>query len=365
MKKSLNLFVILVALFATWGCHKMDENYKGYLIPGGRIYPEKVLMPVLYTGRNRVKITWLRGSDPSVTRARIFWDNHTDSTDVTIPANQDTIRAVIDNLAEKSYTFEIITYDKDGHASVPVELLGEVYGDTYQAGLLATPIDQSILSPGRDSLTIQWGNANISGGAYATEVKYLDVDGTEQIRRFLLSETTSVVTGINCDSNFSFRTVYLPDSLTVDTFYTDFIRSPPSQYDKSTWKVIDFSSERSPANDLAADVIDGSLTNRWVSASDSQYPHFVTVDMERQLTITSFEVFRMTGNDQMCDTFQLFISNDNATWTDLGVYSFNRQSDDGQFYDIAAHPKARYFKFVGLSGPKNFILVGEISVYGL
>jgi hypothetical protein len=47
------------------------------------------------------------------------------------------------------------------------------------------------------------------------------------------------------------------------------------------------------------------------------------------------------------------------------VFSFDREIDDGQFYDIASHPKARYFKFVGLSGPKNFILVGEITVWGL
>lgn len=87
--------------------------------------------------------------------------------------------------------------------------------------------------------------------------------------------------------------------------------------------------------------------------------------VQPDIVITSFEIFRQPGNDQMADNFQLFVSDDATNWTDLGVFSFDREIDDGQFYDIASRPKARYFKFVGLSGPKNFILVGEITVWGL
>ena len=84
--------------------------------------------------------------------------------------------------------------------------------------------------------------------------------------------------------------------------------------------------------------------------------------VQQDIVITSFEIFRQPGKDQMGDTFQLFVSDDATNWTDQGVFSFDRQIDDGQFYDITSHPKARYFKFVRLSGPKNFILVGEITV---
>jgi hypothetical protein len=50
---------------------------------------------------------------------------------------------------------------------------------------------------------------------------------------------------------------------------------------------------------------------------------------------------------------------------DAGIFNFARMNDAGQYYAVTARPKARYFKFVGLSGPEKFMVMGEINVYGL
>jgi hypothetical protein len=57
----------------------MDSTYKQYVVPGGLTYAGKPTSPKAYSGLNRIKIAWLRGADPSVVKAKIFWNNFADS----------------------------------------------------------------------------------------------------------------------------------------------------------------------------------------------------------------------------------------------------------------------------------------------
>ncbi len=367
MKKIFSYLVILFFMLSSFtACKKMDSTYKKFIVPGGITYTGKVKSPIAYTGRNRVKISWLRGADPSVIKARIFWNNYTDSVEINIPPAADTISYIIDSLPEKPYSFMIRTYDAKGNSSVPVEVLSAAYGEKYQASLLSRPLNAGILYTNGTTISIQWGGADISNGAYATEVKYADTLGNLRIHRFPVTETASVISDINAGIKFQYRTVYLPDSLSIDTFYTPFQENESYLLDKTDWRVIAFSTQHPGAENAVTNVIDGRPNTRWHTwVGYSQYPHYVTVDMGVERTITDFEIFRMTGDDRACNTFQLLISKDNITWTDLGVFNFNRLIDDGQFYHIPAGPQARYFKFVGLTGPQVYMVTGEISVYGL
>ncbi len=85
----------------------MDRTYKDFVVPGGLVYPQKASSSLVYVGRNRVKIVWLRGSDPSVTKARIYWNNYMDPVELDIPTMGDTIGVIIDHLPAKSYDFII------------------------------------------------------------------------------------------------------------------------------------------------------------------------------------------------------------------------------------------------------------------
>ncbi len=263
-----------------------------------------------------------------------------------------------------TYDFIIKTYDSKENSSVPVEILTRAYGDEYQASLLNTPVNSAILN-NEGEVTIEWGAADISDGAFATEVQYTDTSGETRIQRFQISDPTSAVSNVKSGTTFKYRTLFIPDSLSIDTFYTSFQENKESLFDKTEWKVIAFSSQHPGAADVVTNVIDGNPGTRWHTwVGHSKYPHFVTIDMGTEHTITTFELYRMTGDVWACNTFQLLVSVDNVTWTDMGVFNFNRLIDDGQLYDISSHPTARYFKFVGISGHEVYMVTGEITVYG-
>lgn len=345
------------------GCKEIDSTYKDLVVPGGIIYPEKAVSPIVYSGRNRVKISWLRGSDPSVIKARIFWNNYTDSVEVDIPADEDTISCLLEDFPENTYSFYIRTYDSNGNVSIPVEVIGTSYGEQYENSLLNRVVDECINTG--TVITVNWGFVDTTS-VYATEVRYTNTSDEIQTQYILATEDISTISDMKEGTIFQYRTIYVPNHASIDTFYTDFLEIKEFFLDKSDWSVIDFSSQHSTAAaNVVTNIIDGDPGTRWhTHASTSQYPHYVTIDMKKEWVITGFEIFRMTDDDRACDTFQLLVSTDNETWVDLGVFDFNRLINDGQYYEISSQPPGRYFKFVGLTGPHNYMVLGEINVYG-
>ncbi len=359
-----NIMITGLFLVNIMACKEMDSTYKDLIVPGGIVYPGKAASPQVYPGHNRVKISWFRGSDPSVVKARIFWNNYTDSVEVDVPTGKDTISCILEDLPENTYSFFIRTYDKAGNISIPVEVLGTVYGEQYQASILNRSIELCSIS--ETAVTVEWGAADTTS-VYATEVKYTDNAGEEKVLYTPGNESVLTIPDMKKGTTFRYRTIYVPDYVSIDTFYTSFTENTKYFLDKSNWRVIAFSSQHNSTEaNRVTNIIDGKPGTRWhTNASTSYYPHFVTVDMGFEWIITGFEIFRMKDDDRACDTFQLFTSTDNATWVDLGVFDFNRLINDGQFYEIQSHPQARYFKFVGLTGPQKYMVMGEISAYGM
>jgi len=346
----------------------MDSTYRQYVVVGGIPYTGKATSPKAYAGHNRVRITWLRGADPNVTKAKIFWDNYADSLEVSIPEDADTISVMIDQLPEKAYTFEIKTYDKNGIPSIPVEVLSGAFGDKYQSELINRPVN-SVLLDANDKITIKWGNADISDGAIFTELEYTDLSGATTTRRFPVSESSSELTDLKAGTVFRYRTVFEPDSLSIDEFYTGFANPGDFSFDKKNWSIIAYSTQHSDGDNAVINFIDGTDATRWhTRAGGSNYPHFATIDMGVQRTITKFGVWRTTfetgGDDRAPDQIQFLTSTDNISWADQGIYHFNRMINGEQTYLMTSPPAARYFKFVGVSGPQDYMVMGEISAYG-
>lgn len=365
IKTTLSIFLALSILNA---CNKMDTTYKKFVVPGGLTYPAQIAKPLVYAGKNRVKISWLKSSDPNIVKVRIFWNNYADSLEVPVSQDQDTINVIIDNLAEQIYSFYVRSYDDKGNVSVPTELFGKSFGDQYGENLLSRPINRAVLFDDGKA-TISWGAANITGGAYASEVVYTNKAGAEVKQLFSVEESSNEITDLKEGSNVRFRTVYLPDSLTIDTFYTAFEDFENFYYDKSSWKVIDFSTNHGGSDNSVNNIIDGTYKTRWHTLVGSRYPHFVVVDMQRKITITQFSVERTDyaipgGDDRGPDTFQFLVSDDNVVWEDLGVFNFNRLLNGEQFYPISPAAGGRYFKFIALTGPLDYMSLGEISIYG-
>lgn len=364
---SIVLFITVVAFSA---CKKMDSTYKQFIVPGGLTYTGKVNSPVAYAGHNRVKISWLRGADPNITKARIFWNNYSDSVEISIPPTDDTISVVIENLPEQFYSFMIRTYNAKGISSIPVEVLIGSYGEKYQSQLLNRPVNSTVIDI-KGKITIQWGNADISNGAVASEIKYTDTLGILRFQKVLVGNLNSVILDYKAGSLYQYRTIYLPPA-SIDTFYTSYVQSGGFfGLGKPGWKIIAFSSQYDAGVNGVANFIDGTDATRWHTSTSAttKYPHFATIDMGVARTIQQFGVSVTTytmplGDNRAPDKIQFLVSTNNINWTDLGVFDFNRFIVGEQLFNLPSYPKARYFKFVGVSGPIAYMVMGEISVYG-
>jgi hypothetical protein len=366
MKKIIRyLLVMFIVAGFFMQCKEIDDSFKDFVVPGGIVYPQKVVNPMVNSGYQRIKISWLRGADPSVTKARIFWNNYNDSIEVIIPSVGDTISVIINDLPEGLYSFFIITYDDAGNSSVPQEVLGNVYGENHLSILRNRPVVSSFLNLER-TVFIHWGPADVSYGAFATEVEYTNVEGETIIEHFSVDESESSLFKLDVGEHvYRYRTLFQPDSTCLDTLFTDFSEISEFCFDKRDWKVLAYSSAHPGNANLVTNVIDNRTDTRWhTDANSSVYPHFVTIDLGCERTITGFELFRMKDDDRACNTFQLMISSDRENWIDLGVFNFNRLTNKGQFYEISPHVVGRYFKFIGLSGPQKYMVLGEMSLYG-
>lgn len=365
---SIVLLIIIVTINA---CKKMDHEYRKFVVPGGIVYPGKVSTGLTaYTGRNRIKISWIRGTDPSVVKARVFWNYYTDSVEVNIPPVSkagDTISVMIDSLPEKSYSFIIRTYDAQGNMSVPVELLSESYGDLYQSSLLTRPLSSSTMEP-RNTVTISWGIADISNGAYATEVKYTDTLGHSHIQRTPINEDTTVIYGVKEGGYFEYRTLFLPDSLSIDTFYTDYTQAkvPPfvEMVPKNTWKVYPLPGDFYQYNSSypVTKVWDGNTTGGsnlfLVQGSDPaiSQPNWFTVDMGLKAVFNRVELFQRPHGTTPFQgywpkKFAIWGSNSpdaDGGWTHwhmLGTFTYTASAFSQVFQFPANQDAYQYFRF--------------------
>lgn len=222
MKTLYSTFLVALLLAGCLvSCKELNDSYEGYVVPGGIVYPGKIKSPELLPGHNRVLITWPQSLDPSVSKARIFWNNYSDSLEVAISPSERIVSVMIENLPEKSYAFVIKTYDEAGNTSVPVEVIGKTFGDLYQESLSNRRIDDSDFEAPAH-LTILWAGADIANYAYATEIKYTDTLGRIQVKRFSTTTDTSRLSDIQAGTSYQHRTIYIPESISIDTFYTDY-----------------------------------------------------------------------------------------------------------------------------------------------
>ncbi|WP_158995648.1 DUF4998 domain-containing protein [Mucilaginibacter sp. L196] len=215
-------YIVTLLVLIISACTKMD-NYKNIYMKGGAIiYPAKLDSVQAFSGKNRVKITGLFTADPSIVKYKVFWNSRQDSIEVPVKRTNsvDTAKVIIPNLPEGLMSFEIRTYDAQGHISIPVTLSANVYGDLYQSSLTNRAIvDAGIQSDG--SALITWADVNTAAGIINMEIKYSDNNGKAHD-----TLVTSVPTGLTTSlpnfkvgNTISYRTSYLPNPTAIDTFY--------------------------------------------------------------------------------------------------------------------------------------------------
>ncbi len=205
---------VILCMPLLWSCSKKMDDYLKYT-DGPRQYTGKVDSVVFRSGEERVVFNGLLTSDPKIKKVIIYWNVRNDSIvlNVNKTSGVDTLVQSIP-LPEGRYNFEIISLDGKGIPSIPVNISGSSYGESYKSSLYNRPIKEA--EKVADSVIINW----YSGDETSPFVK-IDYTGTDNNMYTVKVPTTAEKTVLNhykSGSKFQMQAYYLPDETAIDTF---------------------------------------------------------------------------------------------------------------------------------------------------
>ena len=354
LKWSVCAGIMLVVSMA--GCSKMDGTYNDFWKNGGKTYPASPDSITVFSGKNRIKMALTFSGGSLVTKAKIYWNNKADSLVVPIQRDEDkpadTIDMMLKDLDEGFYSFDVYTYDDKGNQSVTKNAIGYVYGAEYTASLLSRLIEQ--VSYSDDTAKIQWDN-RADSTAIGAEILYKGASGTIHRRFVAPTADTTVITDMLFspgDVIYS-RTLYVPDSTCIDTFYTAYdtvkIIGPPVEVSKDAWQAT-ASVEDAKSGRVAANIIDNDQSTMWFSGvgAGQDYPYTITIDMGQTWTdVYGFTFVQRTAFPM--ETIELHVSNDGQQWQSMGSFVIPK-TGGMQYIDFFQPQSFRYLKVTCIQG---------------
>ncbi|MBL1410388.1 DUF4998 domain-containing protein [Sphingobacterium faecale] len=207
-----------VLLIAVTACKKQDSTYRDVLEGKFPSYAGRPDSMNFHPGNNRAQISF-RIKDPSVNKVIFYWNNRKDSTVYAIDQPSLTIHHVnIAPLEEKYHNIDFYTFYPDGTSSIKNTQMGNVYGNAYQSSLLNRLIESTVLR--NDSLFINWYKAYPD--LVGMEVRYIDMVGDAKTIVTDAAEEVMALPKFQKGGELKYRSIYLPDSLAIDSFYTEF-----------------------------------------------------------------------------------------------------------------------------------------------
>ncbi len=370
MKNSI-LFIFLLGI--VWGlvsCDSQTDIYEEYVVPNGLIYPGPAQEPIAYPGDNRVKIAWLKGTDPRVETARIFWNNYTDSVELPVPADKDTVSYIIAPIDENTYSFMIHTYDNEGNKSIPIEISGTVYGDKYR-NMLTNRLLKSTYYDGRD-LKLNWGDA--AKTEVGILVNWKDVNGKSKTTMVDPEMTETWLPYFDLKTPVTYSSTHLPDSLAIDVFQAKANQrmvDPVTFIPKTTWVAKPLPGDMGMNGSFPLpNLWDGNTWNFMHSVDPISLPGTFTWDMGIKAKLSRMVIWPRRDNDDRWTrgqprVFEIYGSLDpnpngslDDSWTLLGKFVCVQPSGNGiatpwqppTGEDIALSDRGIEFKFVAEGG---------------
>ncbi len=332
MKKTFYIAqIILIFTIVIISCSKDDEAFREYLKDGETVYPGKVANIIPKAGNLRTGLWFNPSPDPSVTKYVIKWNNNADSLTVAATSHNplDTVRVIVPNLKEYTYTFTINSYDAQGHKSVPILAPNiRVYGSLYQGTLLNRPYDAItpyVLNP-NGSLQLNFTTPDTIN--VGTAIRYTNTTNVVTEKTLLAKDNSILINDYKAGTDVLYKSSYIPSKGSLDIFAVSAYSTFPKifsfvQCDKSLFREV-----RLP-NDVNTYEPGTSISKLWDGSVGPQgYPnifhsdgdhiaHVLTFDMGK--TYTNLAQIEEVGRD-CCnnpDRFEVWGINDltNATTT--------------------------------------------------
>lgn len=220
MRKKILFSIYMAALGLVFvHCTKMDD-YKQFIPDGELIYPQKADSLKAYPGKNRIMLEW-QIIDPKVNHCKVFWHQEGEEHSVKVPIDSDfdyttkSTDVIIDNLGESNYIFKVISFDKLGNSSIPVEIEENSYGEIYEASLVNRVIKNKEYQP-ESGLTIEWHNVEES--MIHVVLSYTNMAKEPKTITVPNESSSSFIPDFNPEFPISYTTLHKPDSSAIDIF---------------------------------------------------------------------------------------------------------------------------------------------------
>lgn len=401
---SLYLLCALLACLLVSSCTSMNDYHDEYLKRGETLYVGKVDSARIYPGKGRLVIHYWN-SDPKAKKLIVYWKSRTDSMLLDIPEKPvgQAVEIVIPGLEENNYLIEMITLNAEmKNPSIVFQTGGRVYGDKFQASLSDRQVKTAVFLPTGEA-EIRWLGAVEK--AIGTELVYTDKTGQEVSKFVPISELITSLPDLG--GNLSYRTVFVPEALAIDTFYRDY-----QTVSLGTIKELD-KTKYAKWNPAGIPYMDAGtayqISRLWDKNNATWYiqtlaarlnpaqPHSFTFDLGQTVKLNRFKQWQRLGDGvvyeiQNVRKFEVWGSptpNVNASfegWTKLGEFEsvkpsgapWQSNTDADKAFAAAGEtfivspsaPAVRYIRYVvketwstGQSSTDKAVTIGEVSFF--
>lgn len=379
------IYISAITVFLLFvSCSDMNELSDRFLKEGETTYAALPDSVTVGAGKERIQFEIFITTN-RVKTMRIYWNNRTDSVDIEIGNQVGVFYKTIENLPEQSYLFDLVNFDQYGNRSLPYEVSGRSLGEKYESTMLNRRL-VSLSANNAGNKVLVWGGMDESLDAGYTEISYINTEDENVLMEVPLSENSTIITDLKPGNLPKYRTVYIPDEMVVDVFYTDFAEAPLAYNGdflliKSEISIMGYSNQHDSGDNAAKHALDDNYTNRWHTRVGENFPHWMVFDIGGEVLVSRFSIWPSvfgleTGqlfDNRLPATFSLWGRNDEPPsdnlsgeegWTQLGNYSFEERGGE-QTFIIDKPILVKYLKMSspnGLNGT-TMMVIGEFDIY--
>lgn len=397
--KTLFNIVIFFFIFSIVSCKKYADDYKDYLENREVVYPGLARNVRYHAGNLRTVLVWNPSPDPGIRKYTVLWNNGMDSLSVNAATHDpaDSIVVSIPNLQEYVYSFRIIAYDDEGHASVGQELNNvRVYGPAFQSTLLNRPYNPANPYQFNPDGKLQLNFNKADTNNVHTTIRYTNT--SDETKEVLLHANVNslILPDYKKGTTVQYRSAYIPSSGAADVFnvlnFDDFPEIPVIvECNKSLFKPMSLPGDIGSAWGWELPFIWNNNTGEpGFHTPDKNFPVWFTIDLGEQASLTDLKVWqRMSalynyGNPKR---FEIWGSNNPASdgswdsWAKLGDFTTVKPSgspvgqntdldrttaEGGDPYKFSQPTQSvRYIRFKVLEtwGGTNYFHIVELSFF--
>jgi hypothetical protein len=210
------VFMLLCTVAGFMSCDGMNDLHLKYLETGEKIYAAKVDSVSPGPGKERIEMEVFIYAQ-RIDHLRFYWNAGGDSLDFNIGNQIGVFRCMIENLPEREYLFEIVSFDKFGNRSLPFEVSSLSYGESYQNYLVNRRT--STISIQNGAVVIEW--LGLTEDAVFTTLYYKDSQDQDKEIVILPTESTTTIDDYKPGSEYRYVTSYRPVANSPDLFETE------------------------------------------------------------------------------------------------------------------------------------------------